>query len=145
MSTVDETLLAEDFNAVKETEEATRWDLERGNSLEVSVKMSPRGKPGEVYWAFLRWQSYPGSLPSLKFRNLTTGNEADPEAWPMLPGFRPNSLDTCVHWTAEGHSLHPEWSKGSATKHNPSGNVLFRALCFLQDDLDFSYQGRFKK
>src|SRR5437773_1167284 len=124
MTAIDETLLNEDFKAVKETEDAKRWILEQGNSLEVSAKMSPREIPSEVYWAFLRWQSYPGSLPSLKFRNLATGSETDPEAWPILPGFRPGSLDTCVHWTAEGHSLHPEWSKGAATKHNPSGNVL---------------------
>lgn len=145
MATVDETLLIEDFKAVEETEEAKRWILGRGNSLEVSAKMSPQGRPSDVYWAFFRWQSYPGSLPSLKFRNLVTGSETDPEAWPLLPGFRPNSFDTCVHWTAEGHGLHPEWTKGSATKHNPAGNVLFCSLCFLQDGLDFTYQGRFKK
>jgi hypothetical protein len=145
MAAVDEILLNEDFEALKETEEAKRWTLGRGDSLEVSAKMSPQGSQSEVYWAVFRWKTYPGSLPSLKFRNLATGSEVDPEAWPVLPGFRPASLDTCVHWTAEGHGVHPEWANGSATKHCPAGNVVFRSLCFLQDELDFTNQGRFKK
>ena len=142
MTTVDEVTFEDDLQAVLATEEAKRWILERGNSLEVLVQLSPISKPEEVFLARFSWVSYPGSLPSLKFRNLTTRLESDRAAWPMLPGFRPQSLDSCVHWTAEGHKLHEEWARGSATKHDPAANVLFRSLCFLQDELDHNYNGR---
>ncbi len=144
MASLDESLFQADFEAVTGTEEARRWTLERSHPFGVFAEMSPIAFPDEVYRAHLRWKSYPGSLPSLKFRSLVTESETDPTAWPLLPGFRPTSFDSCVHWTAEGHAIHPEWVNSAHTKHDPSANGIFQALCFLQDGLDFHYQGRFK-
>lgn len=136
--------LEADFAEVVASPEAERWTLKLAGRLEILATMSPRSSPNEKFQARLWWMEYPGGLPSLKFRNPATGSLADPHAWPVCPGFRPTSFDTCVNWTAEGHGLHPEWSQSAATRWNTSGNPLFRALCIVQDTLDLGFGGRFK-
>ncbi|MBI3894358.1 MAG: hypothetical protein HY313_00355 [Acidobacteria bacterium] len=122
--------------------ESARWTLKRGDPLEVFATMSPSRAPGEQFQVRLLYREYPG-LPSLRFRDPATGRLDNARAWPQCPGFRPQSLDTCVSWTAEGHALHPEWGNAPATRLNRTGNVLFRSLCILQDTLDFGFTGRY--
>lgn len=143
MAALDTTCFDEDLVAVLETEEATRWKIEKTADLEVTAAASPKNDLGESYLARLRWDRYPG-LPSLKFLDPSTGAESNPRAWPQCGGFRPNSLDSCVMWTKEGHTLHPEWANAPQTRFDPSGNALFRALNLLQHTLDYDYSGRFK-
>jgi hypothetical protein len=89
----------------------------------------------------LRWTNYFGPF-SLKFVNITTGADTDPQAWPRCFGFRPGSLDACLPWTAEGHSLHPEW-KNSSTQCFPTVDApMQHALLRVQTSLDTSFQGR---
>lgn len=136
--------LAADYAEVVASPEAERWALKLVAPLEVLATMSPRSTPNDKFQARLLWTEYPGNPPSLKFRNLGTGDIADPRAWPVCPGFRPTSCDACVNWTAEGLALHPEWAHSAATRWNPSGNALYRVLCILQDTLDLDFNGRFQ-
>lgn len=140
---IDEECFAADLADVVQTDEAKRWELNRSDKLAARVFLSPSSKPDERYLARLQWDRYPANLPSLKFLDLATGSASNPQAWPQCAGFRPASLDTCVSWTREGHTLHPEWRNAPATRWDSSGNALFRALNCLQDTLDYQYQGRF--
>lgn len=135
--------LEADFTEVVASPESSRWTLKQGDQLEILATMSPSSTPEERFQARLSWTEYPGSPPSLKFRDPHTGSLADPRAWPQCPGFRPNSTDTCVNWTAEGHALHPEWRNAPATRWRPEGNALFRVLCILQDTLDLGFDRRY--
>lgn len=135
--------LEADFAEIVASPESSRWTLTLGDQREVLVTMSPSSVPNERFHARLFWNEYPGTPPSLKFRDPATGNLNNPRAWPQCPGFRPTALDACVNWTFEGQGLHPEWRNSSATRWNPDGNALFRVLCILQDTLDHSYSGRY--
>jgi hypothetical protein len=141
---VDIVCFADDLAAVLEAEEAIRWAIKKTGDLEVQVVMSSKKDLAERYLARLRWKTYPGALPSLKFLDQANGADTNPRAWPQCEGFRPASLDTCVSWTLEGHGLHPEWASSQLTRCDPSGNNLFRALNLLQHTLDYQYSGRFK-
>ena len=66
-------------------------------------------------------------------------------AWPILPGFRPQSQDACVNWCAEGFGMHPEWKNDSNAKWRAVGNVLLHVLRILQSQMDQHYGGRFKQ
>lgn len=136
--------LEADVAEVATSPESSRWNLKLGDQLEILVTMSPSVNLDEQFQARLWWSEYPGSPPSLKFRDPDTGSLTNPRAWPQCPGFRPSSTDTCVNWTAEGHALHPEWRHALATRWNPEGNALFRVLCILQDTLDLSFSGRYQ-
>lgn len=136
--------LEADIAEIETSPESSRWTLKLGDQLEVLALMSPYTAPSERFQARLLWTEYPGSPPSLKFRDPNTGDLSNSRTWPQCPGYRPASLDACVHWTAEGQALHPEWRSAPATRWNADGNALFRVLCFLQDALDFTYSGRFQ-
>jgi len=136
--------LEADVAEVVASPEYSRWNLKLGDQLEILVTMSPSLKPEEQFQARLWWSEYPGTPPSLKFRNPVTGSLTDPRAWPQCPGFRPRSTDACVNWTAEGHGLHPEWKHATATRWRAEGNALFRVLCILQDTLDLTFSGRYQ-
>src|ERR1700731_3042284 len=101
--------LRQDFEEAKAVPEAIRWILEMPGDLEALALMSPQTVPTERFQARLLWTRYPDDPPSLKFRDPSTGRLDLPQAWPIARGFRPQSLDACVNWCAEGFSLHPEW------------------------------------
>lgn len=142
-TSLDDLCFSRDFEGAKVAPDALRWNLERHAQLGVLVTTSPASAPDEIFEAQLVWLAYPSGLPSLKFRNLETKSTTDKTAWPVCSGFRPDSFDSCVHWTAEGHAIHPEWATSEAHRADPSGNPLFRALCFLQDTLDIGYVKRY--
>jgi hypothetical protein len=136
--------LHDDFGEAAEVPEANRWKLEMASDLEVLVTLSPLAEPGESFQARLLWTRYPDCPPSLKFRDPKLGRLDLPQAWPVARGFRPQSLDACVNWCAEGFTIHPEWSKDPRFQWNPCGNPLLWVLRQLQEELDEHYQGRFK-
>ncbi len=136
--------LKDDFEEAAGVSDAISWKLEMPSALEVFATMSPASQPGEMYQARLLWTKYPDEAPSLKFRDPTSGRLDLPQAWPIARGFRPQSLDACVNWSAEGFVLHPEWRNDSRWKWNSNGNPLLWVLRQLQEELDNHYQGRFK-
>jgi hypothetical protein len=144
-ASLDGLCLSQDLEEAATALDAARWRLEGSNTLEVLVTMSPSKHPEENFQARLSWESYPAKPPSLKFTHPGKADFADPTAWPICPGFRPPSLDSCVHWTAEGHGLHPEWKGAPATRWDPTGTPLLRVLYCLQDALDLTYSGRYGK
>jgi hypothetical protein len=136
--------MKDDFEEATGVSDATRWTLEMPRDLEVLASMSPASTPSERFQARLLWTKYPDEPPSLKFCDPTTGRLDLPQAWPMARGFRPQSLDACVNWCAEGLTLHPEWKVDPRFRWNPNGNPLLWVLRQLQEELDDYYQGRFK-
>ncbi len=137
--------LGEDFVKAIACEDASRWRLEKINPLEVVVNLSPAKDPNEIFQARLLWSSYPGEPPSLKFRDPSTGRLDMPTAWPVVHGFRPNTLDACVSWCAEGFALHPEWRNDPKFRWDSRRNVLLKVVRILQAELDAFYQGRFRQ
>lgn len=136
--------LKDDFEEASGVSDGGRWKLEMPGDLEVFVTMSPRSAPSESFQARLVWTKYPDEPPSLKFRDPASGRLDRPQAWPIARGFRPQSLDACVNWCAEGFNLHPEWRNDPRWRWNPAGNPLLWVLRQLQEELDEHYQGRFK-
>ena len=106
------------------------------------MALASRKAPKDEFIARLRWAKYPDELPSLKFLDAVRGSDTNKNAWPTGQGMRPDSLDTCMHWTAEGHGLHPEWNNASGYGLNAEGNVLMQALAYLQQWFDVEYTGR---
>lgn len=133
-----------DFEEAAGVSDAARWKLEMPGPLEVLVTLSPRTAPDEMFQARLLWTKYPDDPPSLKFRDPSTGRLDLPQAWPIIRGFRPGSLDACVNWCIEGFNLHQEWRTDPRYRWNPTGNPLLRVLRQLQEEFDDYYQGRFK-
>jgi len=121
-----------------------RWKLTRPAPLEVHAVVSSGKHPEERFTARLLWTHYPDSPPSLKFIDAASGRLDLPSAWPMLRGFRPASLDTCVNWTSEGMNLHPEWRDDPKFRWDRRGNVLLRTLQTLIAELDEFCEGRHK-
>lgn len=136
--------LRDDFGEAGDVSEASRWILEMPSDLEVLVTLAPAHEPNEKFQARLLWTKYPDAPPSLKFRDPSTGRLDMPHAWPVGRGFRPQSLDACCNWCAEGFGIHPEWRNDSRFQWNASGNPLLWVLRQLQEELDEHYQGRFK-
>ena len=136
--------LHDDFEEASAVADAERWALELGGDLEVLATMSPANVPKERFQARLLWTKYPEEPPSLKFRDLDSGRLDLAQAWPLVRGFRPQSLDACVNWCLEGFALHPEWRGDPRFRWNPNGNPLLWILRQLQEELDDHFQGRFK-
>ena len=134
----------DDFAEATGVSEASRWTLEMPADLEVLATMSPATAPTERFQARLQWTKYPDDPPSLKFRDPATGRLDLPQAWPIVRGFRPQSLDACVNWCSEGFALHPEWKADPRLRWNPNGNRLLFVLRQIQEELDDYFQGRFK-
>jgi hypothetical protein len=126
----------EDFRAVSELDEASRWKVERVGDLEIYVTVGTAKNPDEIFQARFLWTSYPGEPPSFKFRDPASGRLDLAKAWPEMPGYRPANLDACVNWSAEGFVTHPEWKNDPNTKWNAKGNVLLKVLRLLQRDMD---------
>jgi len=136
--------LRDDFQEATEVADAAKWKLELSAEFEVFATMSPVTAPGEQFQARFVWSKYPDEAPSLKFREPTSGRLDIPQAWPVVRGFRPQSLDACVNWCSEGFALHPEWRTDPRWKWNSSGNPLLWVLRQLQEELDHYYGGRFQ-
>lgn len=136
--------LRDDFEEAAGVPDASRWKLELAAELEVLATMSAATAQDEYFQARLLWKKYPDEAPSLKFRDPTTGRLDLPQAWPLVRGFRPQSLDACVNWCAEGFGLHPEWQTDLRWRWNSSGNPLLWVLRQLQEEFDQYYQGRYK-
>ena len=136
--------LADDFEKAVTSEDAARWTLKKAGSLEVWASMSPASAPQEVFEARLLWNVYPGQPPSFKFRDPSSGRLDMPTAWPLVRGFRPQSLDACVNWCLEGFALHPEWRTDPRYAWDHRGNVLLKVLRILQNELDHHFQGRYR-
>jgi hypothetical protein len=133
----------DDFTSALTASDAHRWQFEKRGDLEVWVTMTPASAPTEIYVVRLFWLDYPGDAPpSVKFGDPTTARLDVRTAWPMAKGFRPNELDICANYTAEGFRTHPEWVK---TEHRwrSSGNVMLKVTRLLQHELDTTYGGRF--
>ena len=126
-----------------ELPEAKRWILERDDTVPLGLlaTMHPRSNPGELYRVRLHWSDL-YKPPSLKFVSISTGNDADPKAWPRCFGFRPGSLDACLPWTEEGQRLHPEWQHSAANAFPKTDAPIQLALINVQSSLDQTYQGR---
>jgi hypothetical protein len=136
--------LKDDFEEASSTIDASRWVLNMPGDLEVTAIMCPGKFLTEQFRASLRWSKYPDEPPSLKFCDLATGRIDIPQSWPIIRGFRPQSLDACVNWCLEGFALHPEWRTDPRFRWDSSHNPLLRVLRTLQDEFDDQYQGRFK-
>jgi hypothetical protein len=136
--------LRDDFDDVLGTADAKRWQLSMPTDLEVVVSLSSAAVPAEAFEARLLWNRYPDEAPSLKFRDRGTGRLDMPQAWPLIRGFRPQSLDACVNWCKEGLAIHPEWRADPRFAWDKSHNPLLRVLRTLQDEFDNFYLGRFK-
>lgn len=132
-----------ELQAVRGLPEASRWQLERDESVPLGLFaiMHPISNPSELYKARFRWIDYFSPF-SLKFINMTNGAETDPTAWPIFFGSRPSALLACLPITAEGHALHPDW-KNSVAQSFPIVEVpMQHALLRTQLLLDNSYEGR---
>lgn len=123
-------------------EDAKRWKIEVAGPLEVYVTLASVKDPTTMFQARLLWKAYPGEPPSLKFRDSSTGSLTSSSAWPVARGFRPQSLDACVNYCAEGFALHPEWRTDPNLRWSSDGNVLLRIVRRLQAELDYHYTGR---
>lgn len=136
-------LFEEEWRDVRSLPEASRWELERDDSvpLGIFVVMHPKSNPAERYKARLCWSNYFGAV-SLKFVSLQNNESAAPTDWPQCGGFRPSSMDACVSWTAEGHALHPEWANSTKNAFPKLELPMHFALLKLQFELDNTYTGR---
>lgn len=135
--------LQQDLQEALQAEEAERWKIEYPGGLEIYASLSPNSAPREVFQARLKWTVYPAEPPSLKFRDPTTGRLDLTTAWPVVRGFRPQSLDACTNYCLEGFNLHPEWRNDPNLKWNGNGNSLLRVLRILQNELDLYFIKRF--
>ncbi len=136
--------LKDDYEAVLQLPDAERWALDLLGSLEVLSTMAPTPAAHELFQARWLWGKYPDEAPSLKFRDPDTGRLDVASAWPVVRGFRPQSLDACVNWCSEGFALHPEWRRDPRMAWDSHGNPLLRVLRTLQDELDTQFQRRFR-
>lgn len=134
----------DDFQEILGLSDIDRWKLEKANDLEVLVTMYPVIKPEERFKVRFAWKIYPDKPPLMKFCDMLTGQLDNPKAWPILPGFRPTSLDACVNWCEEGFLLHPEWNNDPLYRWDLRGNVLLKVMRILQNELDTKFQGRFQ-
>jgi hypothetical protein len=142
MTSLAELLLEKHLDQAQQDTEASRWTLERADTLAVDVTLSPRRAPDEVYLARLRWDEYPGRLPaSVVFLDPETRAAGAKSSWPTIAGVRPPN-DICACWTAEGYVAHQEWLHDPNMAWDTGENALLTQLRFLQHEMDFTYQGR---
>lgn len=136
---------SQDLQEAMQVEDAQRWKVEPVGALEVFLTLSPENAPNESFQARLAWNVYPGEPPSIKFRDPESGSLTTKTAWPIIRGFRPDNLDTCVNYSSEGFVTHPEWKNDPNLKWNPNGNVILKIFRTLQSEMDNHFSGRFKQ
>jgi len=135
---------AQDLSEVSGVEDAQRWKIEEAAALEIYVELSSVKAPEEKFQARLLWGVYPG-VASLKFRDQQSGRLDMQTAWPIIRGFRPQTLDACVNWCIEGFNLHPEWITDPEKKWSTGGNAILKTIRILQSEMDNHFGGRFKQ
>jgi hypothetical protein len=107
------------------------------------AQLHPASDTAEIFYVRIAWRAYPGAAPSVKFAKEIGGTLIDPTAWPVIPGYRPSSLDICKPFTAEGFAIHPDWA-ASSQAWSPEGNPFLAVVRELQRNLNSDgYQGRF--
>jgi hypothetical protein len=136
---------AQDLAEALQVEDAQRWKVEKVGALEIYAEISSVKAPDEKFQARLLWVVYPDEPPSIKFRDPQSGRLDMATAWPIVRGFRPANLDTCVNYSSEGFVTHPEWKKDLNLKWNSNGNAVLRILRTLQSEVDEHFSGRFKQ
>jgi hypothetical protein len=136
-------LFEEELASLDELPEARRWTVERDKEvpLGITTLIHSIKDPTELYLARLRWPDYFKPV-SLKFLSRMTGSDTDATAWPIVRGFRPTSLDTCVSYTLEGHALHPEWANSPSAAFPKIDRPMRYALLRLQSEMDMYYERR---
>ena len=107
------------------------------------LQMHPRSAPSEIYVARVRWMRYPDAPPSVKFATEVGGRIDVQAAWPNVPGYRPNALDICMPFTAEGFAVHQEWAQ-TKDAWTGTGNPFLWVAETLLRDLNYRYQGRYQ-
>jgi hypothetical protein len=106
------------------------------------AELHPASEPQQTFYARIGWSVYPGAAPSVKFAMEIGGPLGDPAAWPVVPGYRPTSLDICKPFTAEGFAIHPDWAQSSQAWIG-DGNPFLAIVRELQRNLNSTdYQGR---
>lgn len=105
------------------------------------LAMTPRAAPAEKFYARIAWTKYPHSPPSVRFADAAGGSVDVKTAWPMIPGYRPESLDICQPFTAEGFATHPEWVSGPDAWPT-TGNPFLWVVSTLLYDMAERYTGR---
>jgi hypothetical protein len=135
--------LDDDLEGAKRTDRASRWELTKAAQLEVRVTMSPQRQPHEKFTARLLWAEYPSQPPSVRFIDPESGRHDLVPAWPVVQNVRLDpQWDICQSMTAEGFNAHPEWRSDPKFRWDPRGNALLKALSWLQDLLDETFQRR---
>jgi len=133
-----------DLREVLDTPDAPPWQLTRTTEgLGVIATIAHDAEPKDSYQVRLLWSTYPDHAPSLKFLDPTTGRDDVPTAWPNGSPFRPQNLDACTNYCAEGFAVHPEWRQDAQARWSAEGNVLLKVLRNVQHDVDFRSTGRF--
>ena len=99
------------------------------------LTLRPQAVPAEKFFVRLAWTLYPHRPPSVSFADGIGGALGIMHAWPLIAGYRAPG-DICKPFTAEGFSLHPEWT------WPVSGNPFLWVVTVLQDDFDTKYSGR---
>jgi hypothetical protein len=105
------------------------------------LTMSPSAAPEETFNARIGWTAYPQRPPSVKFAERIAGPLDVVSAWPVIPGYRPEALDICQPFTAEGFGVHPEW-ESAAEAWQESGNPFLAVVTRLLHDITDRYQRR---
>jgi hypothetical protein len=133
-----------DLRQIIDAQVEPNWPLVRiAGEIAVIAVLARNGDQRDRFVLRLKWQRYPDDPPSLKFLDPVTGRDDIPTAWPTGGPFRPQSLDVCVNYCAEGFQLHPEWRQDAQARWATDGNALLRALHNTQHDLDTKVTGRF--
>ena len=101
----------------------------------------PRTAPDERYFSRYQWFAYPYEPASITIVNEIRGSSQLRTAWPIISGYRPDSLDICRPFCREGYQLHAEWREGS-TACRTDGNPFLSVVQTMQDQFDNEYQGR---
>lgn len=114
-----------------------------GDAAVYWATMRPRAYPAERYHVRIEWFSYPYAAPSIKFATAVHGSLTEPQAWPVVAGYRAQNFDICRPLCREGFTTHPEWAEGS-TAWPTVGNPFLWVVQTIQYHLDNEYQGRFR-
>ena len=113
-----------------------------GDAAVYWATVRPRTHPDETYIVRIEWFTYPYEPPSIKFATSVRGSLTEPRAWPVVVGYRPQSLDICRPMCREGFATHPEWNQGS-TAWPSTGNPFLWVIELVQYHLDNEYERRF--
>lgn len=98
------------------------------------AEIKPSAPDTKAFIARIQWTIYPGRQPSVLFTPEAGGKTTSPGGWPAAPGYRVG-LDICKPFTAEGLTVHPEWSNGPYAWRS-EGNPFLYIIEIVQGDID---------